>query len=100
MTTKEFKKRIMEQKRVDEKRRAEILRRELVIDNFDIVVKTNNIYVKTDELKDIIGDILSFSKGSTIKKNEVFKLSNVSDCIFDMKFLGKDKEMVLHFELV
>lgn len=100
MTTKEFKRKIMEQKRIDEKKRAELLKRELTVDNHNVIVRTNNIYVKTDELQFIIEDILSSSKNTTIKKNEVFKLSNVSDCVFDMKFLGKDKDLVLHFELI
>lgn len=100
MTTKQWKEKIAEQKRLDMQRRQDLMRRRLCIKDTNVVVEMGELYVKNEELEELIEEILKATKGQTLKVNEVFKLSAYCDCMFDLKFLGVNKEKVLLFKLI
>lgn len=100
MTTKQWKQKIAEQKRVDAQKKADLMRRKLCIKDTNVVVEMGNVYVKNEELEEVIEDILKTTRGCTLKADEVFRTSTYCDCIFDLKFLGVNKEKVLIFKLV
>ena len=100
MTTKQWKEKIAEQKRLDIQRRQDLMRRRLCIKDTNVVVEMGELYVKNEELEELIEEILKVTKGCTLKVNEVFKLSAYCDCMFDLKFLGVNKEKVLLFKLI
>ena len=100
MTTKQWKEKIVEQKRLDMQRRQDLMRRRLCIKDTNVVVEMGELYVKNEELEELIEEILKVTKGCTLKVNEVFKLSAYCDCMFDLKFLGVNKEKVLLFKLI
>ena len=100
MTTKQWKEKIAEQKRLDIQRRQDLMRRRLCIKDTNVVVEMGELYVKNEELEELIEEILKVTKGQTLKVNEVFKLSAYCDCMFDLKFLGVNKEKVLLFKLI
>ena len=100
MTTKQWKEKIAEQKRLDMQRRQDLMRRRLCIKDTNVVVEMGELYVKNEELEELIEEILKVTKGCTLKVNEVFKLSVYCDCMFDLKFLGVNKEKVLLFKLI
>lgn len=100
MTTKQWKQKIAEQKRVDAQKKADLMRRKLCIKDTNVVVEMGNVYVKNEELEEVIEDILKTTRGCTLKADEVFRTSTYCDCMFDLKFLGVNKEKVLIFKLV
>lgn len=100
MTTKQWKEKIAEQKRLDMQRRQDLMRRRLYIKDTNVVVEMGELYVKNEELEELIEEILKVTRGCTLKVNEVFKLSAYCDCMFDLKFLGVNKEKVLIFKLI
>ena len=100
MTTKQWKEKIAEQKRLDMQRRQDLMRRKLCVKDTNVVVEMGELYVKNEELEELIEEILKVTRGCTLKVNEVFKLSAYCDCMFDLKFLGINKEKVLIFKLV
>ena len=100
MTTKQWKEKIAEQKRLDMQRRQDLMRRRFCIKDTNVVVEMGELYVKNEELEELIEEILKVTKGCTLKVNEVFKLSAYCDCMFDLKFLGINKEKVLLFKLI
>ena len=100
MTTKQWKEKIAEQKRLDMQRRQDLMRRRLCIKDTNVVVEMGELYVKNEELEELIEEILKVTRGCTLKVNEVFKLSAYCDCMFDLKFLGMNKERVLLFKLI
>lgn len=100
MTTKQWKQKIAEQKRVDAQKKADLMRRKLCIKDTNVVVEMGNVYVKNEELEEVIEDILKTTRGCTLKADEVFRTSTYCDCVFDLKFLGVNKEKVLIFKLV
>ena len=100
MTTKQWKEKIAEQKRLDMQRRQDLMRRRLCVKDTNVVVEMGELYVKNEELEELIEEILKVTKGCTLKVNEVFKLSAYCDCMFDLKFLGINKEKVLLFKLI
>ena len=100
MTTKQWKEKIAEQKRLDIQRRQDLMRRRLCIKDTNVVVEMGELYVKNEELEELIEEILKVTKGCTLKVNEVFKLSAYCDCMFDLKFLGINKEKILIFKLI
>ena len=100
MTTKQWKEKIAEQKRLDMQRRQDLMRRRLCIKDTNVVVEMGELYVKNEELEELIEETLKVTKGCTLKVNEVFKLSAYCDCMFDLKFLGVNKEKVLLFKLI
>ena len=100
MTTKQWKEKIAEQKRLDMQRRQDLMRRRLCIKDTNVVVEMGELYVKNEELEELIEEILKVTKGCTLKVNEVFKLSAYCDCMFDLKFLGINKEKILIFKLI
>jgi hypothetical protein len=100
MTTKQWKEKIAEQKRLDMQRRQDLMRRRLCIKDTNVVVEMGELYVKNEELEELIEEILKVTRGCTLKVNEVFKLSSYCDCMFDLKFLGINKEKVLLFKLI
>ena len=100
MTTKQWKEKIAEQKRLDMQRRQDLMRRRLCIKDTNVVVEMGELYVKNEELEELIEEILKVTRGCTLKVNEVFKLSAYCDCMFDLKFLGINKEKVLLFKLI
>ena len=100
MTTKQWKEKIAEQKRLDMQRRQDLMRRKLCVKDTNVVVEMGELYVKNEELEELIEEILKVTRGCTLKVNEVFKLSAYCDCMFDLKFLGINKEKVLLFKLI
>ena len=100
MTTKQWKEKIAEQKRLDMQRRQDLMRRKLCVKDTNVVVEMGELYVRNEELEELIEEILKVTKGCTLKVNEVFKLSAYCDCMFDLKFLGVNKEKVLLFKLI
>ncbi len=100
MTTKQWKQKIAEQKKIDAQKKAELMKRKLCIKDTNIVVEMGSIYVKNEELEEVIEDILKVTKGCTLKVDEVFKTSAYCDCVFDLKFLGVNKEKILIFKLI
>ena len=100
MTTKQWKEKIAEQKRLDIQRRQDLMRRKLCVKDTNVVVEMGELYVKNEELEELIEEILKVTRGCTLKVNEVFKLSAYCDCMFDLKFLGINKEKVLLFKLI
>ena len=107
MTTKQWKEKITEQKRLDMQRRQDLMRRKLcvkdtnvVVDMGELYVRNEELYVRNEELEELIEEILKVTRGCTLKVNEVFKLSAYCDCMFDLKFLGINKEKVLLFKLI
>lgn len=100
MTTKQWKEKIAEQKRLDMQRRQDLMRRRLCIKDTNVVVEMGELYVRNEELEELIEEILKVTRGCTLKVNEVFKLSAYCDCMFDLKFLGINKEKVLLFKLI
>ena len=100
MTTKQWKEKIAEQKRLDMQRRQDLMRRRLCIKDTNVVVEMGELYVGNEELEELIEEILKVTRGCTLKVNEVFKLSAYCDCMFDLKFLGVNKEKVLLFKLI
>ena len=100
MTTKQWKEKIAEQKRLDMQRRQDLMRRRLCIKDTNVVVEMGELYVGNEELEELIEEVLKVTKGQTLKVNEVFKLSAYCDCMFDLKFLGINKEKVLLFKLI
>ena len=100
MTTKQWKEKIAEQKKLDMQRRQDLMRRRLCIKDTNVVVEMGELYVGNEELEELIEEILKVTRGCTLKVNEVFKLSAYCDCMFDLKFLGVNKEKVLLFKLI
>ena len=100
MTTKQWKEKIAEQKKLGMQRRQDLMRRRLCIKDTNVVVEMGELYVKNEELEELIEEILKVTRGCTLKVNEVFKLSAYCDCMFDLKFLGINKEKVLLFKLI
>ncbi len=100
MTTKQWKQKIAEQKKADMQRKADLMRRKLSIKDINVVVEMGDLYVKNEELEEVIEDILKTTKGCTLKADEIFKTSTYCDCMFDLKFLGINKEKVLIFKLI
>ena len=72
MTTKQWKEKITEQKRLDMQRRQDLMRRRLCIKDTNVVVEMGELYVKNEELEELIEEILKVTKGHTLKVNEVF----------------------------
>ena len=100
MKTKQWKQKIAEQKRVDAQKKADLMRRKLCIKDTNVVVEMGTVSVKNEELEEVIEDILKSTRGCTLKADEVFRTSTYCDCMFDLKFLGVNKEKVLIFKLV
>ena len=100
MTTNQWKEKIAEQKKLDMQRRQDLMRRRLCIKDTNVVVEMGELYVGNEELEELIEEILKVTRGCTLKVNEVFKLSAYCDCMFDLKFLGMNKEKILIFKLI
>lgn len=92
-----LKKRIAENKKVEKKSVVTYMNR-VELKKLNAEVKTNNKKYGL-ELEEVISDCISGQ--SVIKKDTIFRVSNVADVFYDVKFLGRDKNSnKIYFELI
>ena len=97
--SKDFKKRIAEQKKADEERRWKLMHKSFEINNKQIEVNCGNSYIDEDEIKMVITDILDVTHGQTITKDKIWELSRICDVDYDIAFLGC-KNNKLYFNVI
>lgn len=85
---KDFKKRIAEQKKADNERRWKSMHKSFEINDKQVEVDCSNYYIKDEEIKMVITDILDVTHGQTITKGKVWELSRICDVDYDISFLG------------
>ena len=97
---KDFKKRIAEQKKVDEERRWKLMHKSFEINNKQIEVNCGDSYIKDEAtLQMVIEDILDVTHGQTITKGKVWELSRICDVDYDIAFRGF-KNNKLYFNII
>lgn len=96
---KDFKKRIAEQKKVDNERRWKSMYKNFEINNKQVEVDCSNYYIKDEEIKMVITDILDVTHGQTITKGKVWELSRICDVDYDIAFRGV-KDNKLYFNVI
>ena len=96
---KDFKKRIAEQKKVDEERRWKLMHKSFEINNKQIEVNCGDSYIDEDEIKMTVRDILNATKGKTIVKNREFNVGCCSDVGFEKIVFKGCKDDVLYFDI-
>ena len=97
---KDFKKRIAEQKKVDNERRWKSMHKNFEINNKQVEVNCGNSYIKDEAtLQMVIEDILDVTHGQTITKGKVWELSRICDVDYDISFLGC-KNNKLYFNVI
>ena len=93
-----LKKRISENKRVESRKSAILTEGKVIFKKLNAEVKINGKAYGM-ELEEIIKDCMESEK--VIKRNTVFKISNLADVFYDIKFIGKDKNNgTIYLELV
>ena len=97
---KDFKKRIAEQKKADNKRRWKSMHKNFEINNKQVEVDCSNYYIKDEAtLQMVIEDILDVTHGQTITKGKVWELSRICDVDYDIAFRGF-KNNKLYFNII
>lgn len=96
---KDFKKRIAEQKKADEERRWKSMHKNFEINDKQVEVDCSNYYIKDEEIKMVITDILDVTHGQTITKGKVWELSRICDVDYDIAFRGV-KDNKLYFNVI
>ena len=96
---KDFKKRIAEQKKADNERRWKSMHKNFEINNKQVEVDCSNYYIKDEEIKMVITDILDVTHGQTITKGKVWELSRICDVDYDIAFRGF-KDNKLYFNII
>ena len=96
---KDFKKRIAEQKKADNERRWKSMHKNFEINDKQVEVDCSNYYIKDEEIKMVITDILDVTHGQTITKGKVWELSRICDVDYDISFLGC-KDDKLYFNII
>ena len=92
-----LKKRIAENKKAEKKKSVVIYMDKVELKKLNAEVNINNKSYGT-ELEEVIRECMS---GQVIKKDTIFRVSNVADVLYDVKFLGKDKNSnKIYFELI
>ena len=96
---KDFKKRIAEQKKADNERRWKSMHKNFEINDKQVEVDCSNYYIKDEEIKMVITDILDVTHGQTITKGKVWELSRICDVDYDIAFRGC-KNNKLYFNVI
>lgn len=96
---KDFKKRIAEQKKVDNERRWKLMHKSFEINNKQIEVNCSDSYIDEATLQMVIEDILNATHGQTITKGKVWELSRICDVNYDMAFRGCKNDK-LYFNVI
>lgn len=97
MSTKDFKKRLEEQKRKDEQK----MNKHFSINDKEINVNCNNLYIRDEaELYECIEDIMFTTKGEVFKKNKIFDLQSITDVNYNLQFLGSKDDNKLFFKVI
>ena len=96
---KDFKKRIAEQKKADNERRWKSMHKNFEINNKQVEVDCSNYYIKDEEIKMVITDILDVTHGQTITKGKVWELSRICDVDYDIAFRGCKNDK-LYFNVI
>ena len=96
---KDFKKRIVEQKKADEERRWKLMHKSFEINNKQIEVNCGNSYIDEEEIMMTVRDILDTTKGKTIVKNREFNVGCCSDVGFDKIVFKGCRDDVLYFDI-
>lgn len=97
---KDFKKRIAEQKKVDNERRWKSMHKNFEINNKQVEVNCGNSYIEDEEeIKTVITDILNATHGQTITKGKVWELSRICDVNYDIAFRGFKNDK-LYFNII
>ena len=96
---KDFKKRMAEQKKADEERRWKLMHKSFEINDKQVEVDCSNYYIKDEEIKMVIEDILDVTHGQTITKGKVWELSRICDVDYDIAFRGF-KNNKLYFNVI
>lgn len=96
---KDFKKRIAEQKKVDQERRWKLMHKSFEINDKQIEVNCGNSYINEDEIRMTVRDILNITKGKTIVKNREFNVGCCSDVGFEKIVFKGCKDDVLYFDI-
>lgn len=93
-----LKKRIAENKRVENKKSVIVYMNRVELKKLNAEVNTND-KIYGSELEEVISDCMNGQK--VVKKDTIFRVSNVADVFYDVKFLGKDKNSnKIYFELI
>ena len=93
-----LKKRIAENKKAENKKSIITYMNRVELKKLNAEVKTNNKKYGL-ELEEVISDCISGQ--NIIKKDTIFRVSNVADVFYDVKFLGRDKNSnKIYFELI
>ena len=93
-----LKKRIAENKKAENKKSIITYMNRVELKKLNAEVKTNNKKYGL-ELEEVISDCISGQ--SIIKKDTIFRVSNVADVFYDVKFIGRDKNSnKIYFELI
>ena len=96
---KDFKKRIAEQKKADNERRWKSMHKNFEINNKQVEVDCSNYYIKDEEIKMTICDILNITRGTTIVKNKEFNVGDCSDVGFQKVIFKGCKDDKLYFNV-
>lgn len=96
---KDFKKRIAEQKKVDQERRWKLMHKSFEINDKQIEVNCGNSYINEDEIRMTVRDILNITKGKTIVKNREFNVGCCSDVGFEKIVFKGCKDDILYFDI-
>lgn len=96
---KDFKKRIAEQKKADNERRWKSMHKNFEINDKQVEVDCSNYYIKDEEIKMVITDILNITKGKTIVKNREFNVGCCSDVSFEKIVFKGCRDDVLYFDI-
>ena len=93
-----LKKRISENKRLESRKSAILTEGKIIFKKLNAEVKINGKGYGM-EIEERIKDCMESEK--VIKRNTVFKISNLADVFYDVKFIGKDKNSgTIYLELV
>lgn len=55
------------------------------------IIDTKKLRINVNELKEYLTDIFAFRK--SFKKGDIIKLSNITDCVYDLSFIGAKKSI-------
>lgn len=93
--TKQFKEKLIENK-AKEKNLNKGMKYNNIIEiqvnnSIKAIINTKKLRINTNELKEYLTDIFTFRK--SFKKGDIIRLSNITDCMYDLSFVGAKKNI-------
>lgn len=91
--TKQFKEKLIENKAKEKSLNRGIKYNKIieiqVNKSIKAIVDTRKLIINTRDLREYLIDIFNFKK--TFKKGDIIRLSNITDCVYDLSFVGAKK---------